>query len=99
MKQAKIGGANSTEEYILRITEGAAIGSLAGLAGGKGSASKHTSNSFWRFVKKGNWRYYSSQAKNQAIADGFKAISGIVRSNLPSASKTFFKTAIQWETR
>ena len=95
----KIDGVKSSSEILLAAAEGVAMGALSGFIGGKGSATKHTSNSFWRFVQKGNWRYYASQVKKQAIEDGKKAIPGILRSNIPSATKTFLKKLIEWDMR
>ncbi len=88
-------GNTSVESYLLRATEGATIGSIAGIFGGKGSASKHVTKSFKRALGNGNWSYYFTQIKTQAKYDGIKAISGIVKATVPTVTKAFLKLGIQ----
>ena len=72
--------------YALSIVDGAIIGLISGRIGGRGSASKHVSNSFWRMVSSGgsNLRYYFTQINKQAARDGLKAIPSILKATIPS---------------
>ena len=83
---------NSKRCGILR-TEGATIGAFSGMLGGKGSVSKHVSNHFWRMLGSGadDLTYYFSQIGHQAVRDGLKAIPGIIKSTIPSVTKSFMK--------
>jgi len=82
---------------IAKIAEGATIGAIAGAIGGKGSATKHVSNHFWRMIDSGgsNFSYYYSQVKIQSIRDGFSAIGGIIRATVPTVTKAVIKSTIQ----
>ena len=66
---------------------------FSGMLGGKGSASKHVSNHFWRMLGSGadDLTYYFSQIGHQAVRDGLKAIPGIIKSTIPSVTKSFMK--------
>ena len=88
-------GNTSKGTYALKIAEGATMGAMAGFLGGKGTASKHVRNSFYRVLKNGNWSYYFSQINEQAIRDGLKAIPGILRATIPTVTKSFIKSRIQ----
>ena len=79
--------------YLLSAAEGATIGAIAGRLGGKGTASKHVSNHFWRMLASGkdDLTYYFSQVTTQAIRDGKKAIPGIIKASIPSVTKTILK--------
>ena len=78
-------------DYALNVISGGLSGVASGWLGGKGTASKHVSNSFWRMVASGkdDLTYYFSQIKTQAMRDGKKAIPGIFRSAIPSFFDNF----------
>ena len=86
-------GDTSFATYMANALEGAFIGTVAGFVGGKGTASKHVSNSFWRMVASGtdDLTYYFSQIGRQAVNDGKKAIPGILRSYIPSAIRSYIQ--------
>ena len=92
-------GETTASTYALRTLEGATIGSLSGLIGGKGSASKHVSNHFNRLInsKSPNFSYYFSQIGRQAVRDGKAAIPSITRAAIPTVTKTFIKVGCQQE--
>jgi len=79
-----IDGGKTLGAYALSVTEGAISGALSGAFGGRGTASKHVSNSFKRVLKNGNWSYYFTQINKQAVLDGLAAIPGIIKSTIPS---------------
>ena len=85
-----IDGETSSEMYIVRGIEGATIGALSGAIGGKGSASKHLTNSFYRVLKSGNWSYYFSQINTQAFRDGLKQYPAFLKQQFPLSPKTQF---------
>ena len=89
-------GDTSIETYLLKATEGAVIGTIAGAIGGQGSASKHVSNSFKRVIKNRNWRYYYSQIRRESFKDGVKAIPSIFKSYVPNIAKSALKLGIQY---
>ena len=89
-------GETSEAAYVMAAIEGATRGGISGMIGGKGSASKHVTNSFKRFVKNGNWSYYYSQVRTQAIRDGKKAIPSIFKATIPSITKPIIKSIVQY---
>ena len=93
-------GQSSFDKYALRAFEGAALGAIAGAIGGPGTASKHTSNSFWRMVASGkdDLTYYFSQVGVQAKRDGIRAIPGILKATTPAVFKGFIQLGnrLQW---
>ncbi len=76
--------------YFLAALNGTLMGVASGIIGGPGSASKHVSNSFWRMVSSGgrNLSYYFSQINTQAVRDGLKAISSIIKAAIPSVTES-----------
>ena len=83
-------------KYVLNGVDGGLMGCISGYIGGSGSASKHTTNSFWRFVGgKSNFSYYFSQIKNQAISDGIDAIPSIFKASAPAVLKLWLKYEYQ----
>lgn len=83
-------------KYVLNGVDGGLMGGISGYIGGSGSASKHTTNSFWRFVGgKSNSSYYFSQIKTQAIRDGIDAIPNIIKASAPAVLKLWLKYEYQ----
>ena len=76
--------------YLWAALNGTLMGVASGAIGGHGSASKHVSNSFWRMVSSGgrNLSYYFSQINTQAVRDGLKAISSIIKAAIPSVTES-----------
>ena len=85
-------GTTTTQTYVLNGIVGGVVGALSGLVGGKGTASKHVTNSFKRVLNNGNWSYYFTQIGKEATKDGIKAIPSILRSYIPS----IIKNCIGW---
>ena len=88
-------GSASLGTYITNAIVDGAAGALGGLMGGPGTGNKHLSASFGRALKNGNWSYYYSQVAKESFQCGTRAISGILRSNVPSLVKSLFPTFIE----
>ena len=84
-------GNTSIETYVLNAIDGVVMGGISGLIGGKGTASKHVSNHFWRMLASGkdDLTYYFSQVGRQSVKDGVKSFTGIVKAAMPNISKIF----------
>ena len=83
-------------EYAMNGIDGAILGVISGYIGGRGSASKHTSNSFKRFIDgKSNFRYYFSQVKTQSFSDGIRAIPSIIKASTPYILKMWLTYSYQ----
>ena len=93
---AAIDGEKKVSGYISKATEGAVFGAIGGRLGGKGTASKHITNSFKRVINNGNWSYYFSQINTQAVRDGVKSISSILKATLPNVLKTSIKAGVKY---
>ena len=89
-------GTTSVGTYLINATEGAVMGSISGMIGGPGSASKHVTNSFKRVLKTKNFSYYFSQVGKQARRDGVKAISSIIKAATPTITKTSIKAIVKY---
>ena len=88
-------GSASLGTYMTNAIVDGAFGALGGLIGGPGTGNKHLSASFGRALKNGNWSYYYSQVAKESFQCGTRAISGILRSNVPSLVKSLFPTFIE----
>ena len=80
--------------YALNAAIGTTVGTLAGLLGGPGTATKHLTNSFKRVLSNGNYSYYFSQIGKEALKSGIKAIPGILKATLPTVGKDIFEFLI-----
>ena len=86
---AVIEGETNTEILTKKVFEGFTIGMISGMLGGRGSASKHVTNSWKKVWKTHNWSYYFGQIKTEAVEAGWKAIPSILKSIIPAIADIY----------
>ena len=79
------------ETYVENAVVAGAVGAGAGLLGGPGTANQHLQSSFSRVLGNGNWSYYFTQVNKEALRAGVKAVPGILRSTIPTLTKTLIE--------